>query len=443
MKFQSVHNNQRSRCSGLFYLNRLQLSLLSTLVCNLAIVFGGTAAKASELTSTESAQPSPPAELTSVVSVDQSVLEVPSTASLPAATEAPSANDNISNTNPLIQEPASTPSPGTFAEVAPTSQSVSKQASDLEGTSTPENMVQETLSQTETPTPTDSSSEVKPVNNPLIPPPGWRFDVEPYLFLPLDVKGNIFIGRGRPLFFPNRPGVILPTSGFNLGVNTNLSNITSRLTNIFGVLGRIQAWNGNFGIVTDGVYVNSGFRSNTNGRTFTLRDQFEINIPGFEVDTKNTLSSFSLAASYRVVTVPFRTITDPSNPSQYYPAISFEVLAGFRYLSVFQSVDFERGPRFEFSGSEFNPMLGGTAKLMLSKNFGLFFRGDTSNLGGGALKQYYNLYGGIDWKFSGSFALRLAYRFNQIEFVKQGRFGGDNGLNLRSQGVQLGLSWQF
>jgi opacity protein-like surface antigen len=226
-------------------------------------------------------------------------------------------------------------------------------------------------------------------------------------------------------------------------VNTNLSNITSRLTNIFGVLGRIQAWNGNFGIVTDGVYVNSGFRSNTNGRTFTLRDRFDINIPGFQVDTKNTLASFSLAASYRVVTVPFRTITDPANPSQYYPAISFEVLAGFRYLSLFQSVDFENGPNFEFSGSEFNPMLGGTVKLMLSNNFSLFFRGDTSNLGGGALKQYYNLYGGLDWKFSGSFALRLSYRFNEIEFVKQGRFGGDNGLNLRTQGVQLGLSWQF
>jgi hypothetical protein len=141
--------------------------------------------------------------------------------------------------------------------------------------------------------------------------------------------------------------------------------------------------------------------------------------------------------------VPFRTITDPANPSQYYPAISFEVLAGFRYLSLFQSVDFENGPNFEFSGSEFNPMLGGTVKLMLSNNFSLFFRGDTSNLGGGALKQYYNLYGGLDWKFSGSFALRLSYRFNEIEFVKQGRFGGDNGLNLRTQGVQLGLSWQF
>ncbi len=440
MKFQSVHNNQRSRGSGLFHFNLFQLSLLSTLLCNLAIVLGGTAAKASAPASTESAPPSQQAELTSIVSIDQPVLEIPSTASLPASTEAPSVNNNISNTNPLIQEPASTPSSSTFAEVAPISQNISKQASDLEGTTTPQNMAQETPSPTETPT---DSASAKPVNNPLLPPAGWRFDVEPYLFLPLDVKGNIFIGRGRPLLFPNRPGQILPDSGFNLGVNTNLSNITARLTNIFGVLGRVQAWNGNFGIVADGVYVNSGFRSSSDGGTLTLRDRFDIRIPGFQIDTKNTLSSFSLGASYRVVTVPFRTITDPSNPSQYYPAISFEVLAGFRYLSVFQSVDFENGPKFEFSGSEFNPMLGGTAKLMLSKNFGLFFRGDTSNLGGGALKQYYNLYGGIDWKFSGSFALRLSYRFNQIEFVKQGRFGGDNGLNLRTQGVQLGLSWQF
>lgn len=443
MKIELIDQQRRSRSSGLLPLNLFQLSLLSALLCNLAMILCSTTARAAEPVRTKVAQLSPPTEFPPVLSINQPISETPSTSSLPISTEVPLAKETISNQDQLIQEPASTSSPSTFADVAPTSRSISKQASDLEGTSLPENTAQATPSQTETPTPTDSSSSAKPVNNPLIPPPGWHFDVEPYLFLPLDVKGNIFIGRGRPLFFPNRPGVILPNSGFNLGVNTNLSNITSRLTNIFGVLGRIQAWNGNFGIVTDGVYINSGFRSNTNGRTFTLRDRFEVRIPGFQVDTKNTLASFSLAASYRVVTVPFRTITDPTNPSQYYPAISFEVLAGFRYLSLFQSVDFENGPNFEFSGSEFNPMLGGTVKLMLSNNFGFFFRGDTSNLGGGALKQYYNLYGGLDWKFSGSFALRLSYRFNQIEFVKRGPFGGDNGLNLRTQGVQLGLSWQF
>ncbi|GAB4337506.1 MAG: hypothetical protein OHK0047_27220 [Leptolyngbyaceae cyanobacterium] len=433
----------------MLHLNLFQLSLLSTLLFNAAIVLGSTAAKASEPILTESAlaestfaESSSQAESTPVLPIDYPLLENSPTASLPTSAEAPSTKATISSPDPPIHESTSL-TPLTSPEVTPIAPNISKQASDLAGVNRPQSDAAPAIAQTETTPATESSSEAKPVNNPLIPPPGWRFDVEPYLFLPLDVKGNIFIGRGRPLFFPNRPGVILPTSGFNLGVNQNLSGITSKLTNIFGILGRIQAWNGNFGIVTDGVYVNSGFRSNTNGRTFTLRDQFEINIPGFEVDTKNTLASFSLAASYRVVTVPFRTITDPSNPSQYYPAISFEVLAGFRYLSVFQSVDFENGPNFEFSGSEFNPMLGGTVKLMLSNNFSLFFRGDTSNLGGGALKQYYNLYGGIDWKFSGSFALRLSYRFNQIEFVKQGRFGGDNGLNLRTQGVQLGLSWQF
>ncbi|MGC8714982.1 MAG: hypothetical protein ACP5RH_21580, partial [Leptodesmis sp.] len=144
-------------------------------------------------------------------------------------------------------------------EVTPIAPNISKQASDLAGVNTPQSDAAPAIAQTETTPATESSSEAKPVNNPLIPPPGWRFDVEPYLFLPLDVKGNIFIGRGRPLFFPNRPGVILPTSGFNLGVNQNLSGITSKLTNIFGILGRIQAWNGNFGIVTDGAMLIQDF----------------------------------------------------------------------------------------------------------------------------------------------------------------------------------------
>lgn len=440
---QIVKKKQRSRSRGVRQLNRFQLSLLGTLLFNLSMPLCSTTARASETTLTEPALLSSQAELNPVVEVDTPILETASNPALFTITEVTGAIENSSNQDQSIQEivPASSPTP--TPEVAPSTQTISKHASDLLGVGVPQTIAQETLTQTENSNPAGGSSEPKPVNNPLIPPPGWRFDFEPYLFLPLDVKGDIFFGRGRRLFFPNRPGEVLSNSGFNLGVNTTLSSITARLTNIFGVLGRIQAWNGNFGIVADGVYVNSGFRSSSDGGTLTLRDRFNIPIPGFQIDTKNTLSSFSLGASYRFGTVPLRTITDPSNPSNYYPAISIEALVGFRYLSVFQSVDFERGPRFEFSGSEVNPMLGGTIKLMVSDKFGFFFRGDTSNLGGGNLKQYYNLYAGVDWKFSSSFALRLAYRFNQIEFVKQGRFGGDNGFNLRSQGVQLGLSWQF
>ncbi len=444
MKVEFVDNNQRSRCSGLLLLNRLQLGLLSTLLFNLTMILWGTTARASQPALMEPAQSSRSAELTPVLPIDQPILTLPATAVLPTVAAVPVTPETPNQPDPLLQEATPTPAPITADEVAPTLQPISKQARDLQEASPTPSMAQTTLSQTENPTPTDTnSSTAKPVNNPLIPPPGWRFDFEPYLFVPLDVQGNIFIGRGRNFLFPNRPGEIISTSTFNLNVNANLSRITADLTNIFGISGRVQAWNGNFGVIADGLYVNSGFRNSSDGGTFTLRDRFNIPVPGFQIDTTNTLSSFSLGASYRLVTVPFRTITDPANPSQYYPAISVEALAGFRYLSVFQSVKFAAGPRFEFSGSEFNPMLGATVKLMLSKTFSLVFRGDTSNLGGNYIKQYYNLYGGIDWKFSGSFALRLSYRFNQIEFVKRGPLGGDNGLDLRTQGVQLGISWQF
>lgn len=448
MKIQSVNKHQRSCSSGLRQLNRLQLSLLGSLLFNLAITLWSTTAKALEPVLTEPTQLSPKVELSAVGPIEQSILEPSSTVSLPTVAEVPLATEHIIHQDQRTQEIAPAPST-TLAEVTRTTQNMSKQASDLGGGSPPQTMAQETPSQTENQPSTDSSSDAQEsttnqaVNNPLIPPPGWRFDFEPYLFLPLDVKGDIFFGKGRRLLFPNRPGVILPTSAINLDVNANLSDITAKLTNIFGVSGRLQAWNGNFGIVAEGLYVNSGFRNSSDGRTLTLRDRFDIPIPGFQIDTRNTLASFALGASYRFLTVPFRTITDPANPSNYYPAISMEALAGFRYLSVFQSVELARGPDFEFSGSEVNPLLGGTARLMVSDKFAFFFRGDISNLGGGNLKQYYNLYAGVDWKFSGSFALRLAYRFNRIEFVKKGRFEGDNGLDLRTQGVQLGVSWQF
>lgn len=448
MKLESIKKNQRSSSSGVQQLNQFQLSLLGTLLFNLAMTLCSTTARALEPTLMEPIPLSPNVELFPVASTEQSILNPPSTASVPTVAEVPLAIENINNQNQSVQEIAPAPSTKVL-EVAPATQNISTQASDLEGVSTPQNIEQETLAQTENSTPTDSPSDAKDpttnqsVNNPLIPPPGWQFDFEPYLFLPLDVQGDIFFGRGRNLLFPNRPGVILGNGGINLNVNARLSDVTARLTNIFGVSGRLQAWNGNFGIVSEGLYVNSGFRGSSDGGSLTFRDRFQVPIPGFQIDTQNTISSFALGASYRSLPAPLRTIANPADPNQYYPAISFEGVVGFRYLSVFQSVEFERGPSFEFSGSEINPMLGGTVKLLLSDKFTFFFRGDTSNLGGGNLKQYYNLYAGVDWKFSSSFALRLAYRFNQIEFVKQGRFEGDNGLNLRSQGVQLGLSWQF
>jgi hypothetical protein len=440
---ESDSKKWRSLNTRVFSLNRLQLGLLSTLLFNVIMTLHNTTVRASEPILVESNQPDQIAELTPGVLTDQPILKTSSTSSLPNTGKVPFAQDNISNPIPAAEQIASTKLLITVTEVASAVQNISKRASDLERVNTPQNIAQGAIAQTENPSPAGNSSEVKPINNPLLPPPGWRFDFEPYLFVPLDVQGKIFFGRGRNLLFPNRPGLIVPTSSFNLKVNASLSDITSNLTNIFGALGRVQAWNGNLGIVAEGVYINSGFRNSSNGGVLTVKDQFNIPIPGFQVDTQNTLSIFSLGASYRLGPEPLRKITDPSNPRNYYPAISFEFLGGFRYLSVFQSVKFDRGSRFEFSGSEVNPMLGGTFKLLLSKPLTLFFRADTSNLGGGNLKQYYNLYAGVDWKFSGSFALRLAYRFNQIEFVKRGRFEGDSGLNLRSQGVQLGLSWQF
>ena len=440
MKKQTQVSTQTPRSHQSFL---LQLGLFSTLCFNLAIVGWLAPVRANELDTQQ--QPTTlesdlePTTTTAVTTEKSTLAQAEGQSAIAAqpASEPLSIRADSSTVEPTAEISATN-----FSPLDRKAQSISTQASDLLGTPIPQ-----TVSQAESETPTEAqpadTSPPKPVNNPLLPPPGWRFDIEPYLFVPFKFDGDIFFGRGRRLLFPNRPGEILPTSGFNLNVNANLSDVTADLTNIFGISGRVQAWNGDFGIVADGLYVNTKFSSSSDGGVLTLRDRVNISVPGFELATQTTISSFSLAGSYRVVTVPFRTITDPSNPSNYYPAISFEVLAGARYASVFQSVDFENGPDFEFFGNKINPMLGGTVKLLLNDKFALYFRGDTSGFGADPIRQYYNLHAGIDWKFSGSFALRLAYRINQIEFVKKGALDGDNGLRLRSEGVQLGVAWQF
>ena len=429
---------------------RLQLSLFSTLCFNLVIVAGVAPVEANELdmqqpsTATVVDRLAPAATAVTTVQADLATVKVPSAIAaqptveaLPIVVESPAPV-----VPPLIMEPTSEVPSTNFSTLDHNTPTISKQARDLLGAPTTQ-----TLSQAEPQTSTEGqpsdTSPPKPVNNPLLPPPGWRFEFEPYLFVPFKLDGDIFFGRGRGTLFPNRPGEILSTSGFSLNVNARLSDVTANLTNIFGISGRVQAWNGDVGIVADGLYVNTKFNSSSDGGVLTLRDRIDLPVPGFELDTQTTISSFALAGSYRIVTVPLRTVTDPANPSNYYPAISFEALVGARYASVFQSVDFENGPDFEFFGNKVNPMLGGTVKLLLNDKFALYFRGDTSGFGSDPIRQYYNLHAGIDWKFSGSFALRLAYRINQIEFVKKGVLDGENGLRLRSEGVQLGVAWQF
>lgn len=428
---------------------RLQLGLVSTLCLNLVMVAGIAPVQANEVDgqqpSTEIAVDRIDSTATTVpmVQADLATVKVPAEIAAQPPVEAPPIRMETTSSvvTPLNMEPTPEILPTVSPSLTPGTSTISTKASDLFGTPDPQ-----TISQADTQTTEGQPAETsppKPVNNPLLPPPGWRFDFEPYLFVPFKVQGDVFFGRGRRVLFPNRPGEILPNSGFNLNVDARFSDITSNLTNIFGISGRVQAWNGDFGIVADGLYVNTKFNSSSDGGVLTLRDRIDIPVPGFELDTQTTISSFALAGSYRIVTVPLRTVTDPSNPSNYYPAISFEALAGARYASVFQSVDFENGPDFEFFGNKVNPMVGGTVKLLLNDKFALYFRGDTSGFGDNPIRQYYNLHAGIDWKFSGSFALRLAYRINQIEFVKKGVLDGDNGLRLRSEGVQLGVAWQF
>ena len=287
------------------------------------------------------------------------------------------------------------------------------------------------------------SSSSTAVGNPLAPSPEWKFDFEPYLPIPLRIHGDIFFGKDRELLFPERPGIILPTSEVNVSVDQSLSDLTENLTNLFGLTGRFQAWKGNFGLITDGLYTATKFSNSAGGDTLTLRDRFDVEVPEIDIDAKSVLASFSVAASYRLFNTPLGTVKDPSNPNDYYPALSMEALAGVRYLYFFQSLDLHPGPDFEVSTSEVKPMLGGTIKLMFNPVFGLYFRGDTSGFGDDNLKQFYNLYAGIDWKLSRDFSLRLAYRLNHIEYVKEGRRGGENGVDISTEGVNLGVAWQF
>jgi hypothetical protein len=262
----------------------------------------------------------------------------------------------------------------------------------------------------------------------------WQFSVEPYFFVPLDVRADITVA-GRSASFRAGLGDILDLDrAFDAGI-------------------RLEARKNRFGILFDGFYLSAG----QGGRLNVTIPQSALQSVGINAPSDIPVSAdasvairqgtLDLAAFYRVVDVPLGNAASP------YPRLTIDPMAGLRVNILRQELEVDRirvGPQtvaidreFSLSRTNVEPLLGARFELSLAERWAMILRGDVSGFNISADRNLtWNFLVGTRYRLSPSTALQLAYTFNGSDFA-DGSGLTRSSLNLRQQGLWLSVMFQF
>jgi hypothetical protein len=303
----------------------------------------------------------------------------------------------------------------------------------------------------------------------------WRFSVEPYFFVPVDVDADV-TAAGR-------------TASLDLGLGDILN-----LDRAFDAGLRVEAQRNRLGLILDGFYI-YGSDSGRLGGTFsggsllefaqrTSPDRLQQFIQRFDpvrlqqiaqqlgeqqigLDTPARISAngrisvrqitVDAAVSYQVVDT---SLNDSPEETNFYPRLVIAPIVGVRTNSLRQTIEVDtvridnlpipddRLPviddrEFRFSRTLVEPMVGAQFGLGLSDRWALGLRGDVSGFNIGADRNLtWNLLAGAQYRLSRLASLQLGYRFNSFEF-EDGEGLRRARLNLRQNGLWLSAKFHF
>lgn len=270
--------------------------------------------------------------------------------------------------------------------------------------------------------PIETPSEIPPDETSA--PEGWRIDFQPYITIPVTTYGQVEI-KGKT-------------------VNYHLD--TGELLDVLKVVvsGRVEAWNGNFGLIVDGYYANLG------GSGIT-----ESNRPNIEATLENNLTFnqgiYDFAAGYHLGD---RAIAyNPDKPStERFPRFWFAPYIGTRLNDINSTIETtlkipRRGRERQSSVSQgrtwFEPLIGGKVGLQISEPVTLWLRGDASGFDlAGDTDMSWNLIFGVDWWVHRQVSLQFAYRFYEINY---GNGSGNNAFRFEENfnGPYLSATFRF
>ncbi|MDG2614769.1 hypothetical protein P7L53_00795 [Thermoleptolyngbya sichuanensis XZ-Cy5] len=263
----------------------------------------------------------------------------------------------------------------------------------------------------------------------------WQVTVEPYFFIPLDVRADIAaVGRSTT-------------------IRADLDNFLDLDRAFDGGL-RVDAQNGRFGILLDGFYLSLA-QSGTLPVTFPAGSLLGFGIP-FEVEGRADASAslrqgkIDLAAYYRVVNQSLRRSPTPTNP---FPFLVVDPILGLRTNISRQEIEVDEvriGPNTipinrEFSSSRttLEPLVGLRVGLQLSPRWSLGLESTVSGFNINAERDTtFNFQAGVGYSFSRSFALFVDYVYKSYEF-RDGSGLRRSEINLDQHGLNLRLSIRF
>lgn len=263
----------------------------------------------------------------------------------------------------------------------------------------------------------------------------WQVSVEPYFFIPLDVRADI------------------AALGRSTRIRADLEDFLNLDRAFDGGL-RIDARNDRFGILLDGFYLSLA-QSGTLPVTFPAGSLLRFGIP-FEVEGRADASAslrqgkIDLAAYYRVVNQSLRRSPTPTNP---FPFLVVDPILGLRTNISRREIEVDEvriGPNTipinrEFSDSRttLEPLVGLRVGLQLSPRWSLGLESSVSGFNINAKRDTtWNFQAGVGYEFSRSFGLRLAYVYNGYEF-RDGSGLRRSEIDLDQHGLGLRLSIRF
>lgn len=347
------------------------------------------------------------------------------------------------------------------------------------------------MAQTDTNT-TDEASDDEPSP--------WRFEFEPYLFIPFSIEADITIGDNAEV---NRAFLIdqltdrilealegrvtgdrITGDRIENAVEDALDCDTNCLPDILPDLvgdelqipidnalrerieTRVESFLDRFSEGTVPVEVNadlglSDFLEFNFDQLLWLAGRFELWYGDVGIFTQNAVSKIGLFDDetdvdidididlfggeagfiWRVGTTSLRN-TEVETNEILYPTLTLDLIGGVRYGDVTQTVDFDPGPAFELEADWLEPMVGTRIALALSDDLALAARAETSLIGEGGTTENWEVLLGVNWRLSENFYLRPAYRIYSIGFTSTGSVG-TSSLNLTAQGLWLGFTFVF
>ncbi|AQQ71447.1 hypothetical protein SMSP2_01821 [Limihaloglobus sulfuriphilus] len=246
----------------------------------------------------------------------------------------------------------------------------------------------------------------------------WEIRLMPYFWMPsLDAEGTV----GGPL-------------GGSLSGNIDLSfgDVLDYLN--FTAMGRMEAWNGKWGLTFDGIFMNLGADGSFQGRRGFV---------DFSLDADIRLGMADFGLTYRLFEERFGN----DNLQRFV----FEPYGGLRYSYLKEEIDLNiniagvgsAGQTLGTSEDWVEPFIGGRVIWDLNDTWSLNVRGDAGGFGiGSASDLTWQILGGVDCKLSKNTTLNMGYRYVELDY-SHGSGSDELGIDLRAQGPYLGLTILF